>query len=80
MKSYELRIRGLRDASALAAARWELFVFPEVRDLLPWSGTDRFIVLYEGVSPHPTAWCRVLSAAGYPARPTGPLGVTGDAA
>jgi len=80
MKSYEVRIRGLRDASSLAAARWELFVFPEVRDLLPWSGSDRFIVLYEGERLDPTAWCRLLSATGYPAQPIGALSGTGDAA
>jgi hypothetical protein len=80
MKSYEVRIRGLGAASSLAAARWELFVFPEVRDLLPWSGRDRFVVLFEGERPDPSAWCRVLSAAGYPAQPIEPRSGTGDAA
>jgi hypothetical protein len=31
--AYELRIRGLDDELARTAARWELFAFPDVRDL-----------------------------------------------
>ena len=80
MNAYELRIRGLADTIALAEARWELFLFPEVRDLAPAEAGDLFVVLYEGERPDPTAWCRVLSAAGYPAQPMEPLSSTGDAA
>jgi hypothetical protein len=71
MHAYELTIHGLADEGSLAAARWELFAFPGVRDLLPWNRPDLFVVLYEGDVADPDAWCRVLSAAGYPAEPSG---------
>jgi hypothetical protein len=80
VKADPLTKHGLDDAASFASARWELFVFPEGRDLLPWSGRDRFVVLFEGERPDPSAWCRVLSAAGYPAQPIEPRSGTGDAA
>jgi hypothetical protein len=69
--AYELRIRGLDDKIARAAARWELFACPEVRDLVKAAGKDRFLVFYEGKWDHPKVWCRVLENAGYPAEPIG---------
>jgi hypothetical protein len=80
MNSYELKIRGLGNAVSFATARWELFAFPEVHGLTHGTGRNRFFVLYEGESADPTAWCRVLSAAGYPAAPLGPLLESGEAA
>jgi hypothetical protein len=80
MNAYELEIRGLSNAVSFATVRWELFVFPEVRGLVSGAAKDRFLVLYEGESADPTAWCRVLSAAGYPATPVAPLLETGEAA
>jgi hypothetical protein len=69
--AYELRIRGLDDKMGRAAARWELFACPEVRDLVTAAGKDRFLVLYEGKWDHPKVWCRVLENAGYRAEPIG---------
>ena len=80
MNAYELTIHGLDDAVSFATARWELFIFPEVQSLAPCSAKDRFVVVYEGDSADPTAWCRALSAAGYPATPVGPVLQTGEAA
>jgi hypothetical protein len=78
--AYELRIRGLEHLISFTAARWELFAFPEVRDLAPSQHCDRFVVLYEGDSADPDAWCRLLTAAGYSAEPLGPVDNTGRAA
>jgi hypothetical protein len=50
-----------------------------VQDLTSGAVKDRFLVLHYGEAD-PTAWCRVLSAAGYPATPVGPLLETGEAA
>jgi hypothetical protein len=80
MNAYELKIRGLDNATSFARARWELFVFPDVHDLTSRAAKDRFLVLYYGDVPDPITWCRVLSAAGYPATPVGPLLETGEAA
>jgi hypothetical protein len=80
VNAYELTIHGLDDAVSFATARWELFIFPEVQSLAPCSTKDRFVVFYEGDSADPTAWCRALSAAGYPATPVGPVLQTGEAA
>ena len=80
MNAYELTIHGLDDAASFANVRWELFVFPEVQGLAPCSAKDRFVVFYEGDSADPSAWCRALSASGYPAAPVGPVLETGEAA
>ena len=80
MNAYELRIHGLDNATSFATARWELFVFPEVQGFAAGATKDRFVVLYEGASADPTAWCRVLSVAGFPATPVGPVLETGEAA
>jgi hypothetical protein len=71
--AYELRIRGLDGSSGRAAARWELFACPEVRDLVKAPGPDRFLVLYEGAWDQHVVWCRVLERAGYEAEPIGRL-------
>ena len=77
--AYELRIRGLDVTSARAAARWELFACPEVRDLVKGAGKDRFLVLYEGNWDQPRIWCHLLTNAGYQAEPIGRVSET-DAA
>jgi hypothetical protein len=71
LHAYELRIRGLDDTIARAAARWELFACPEVRDLVKGAGKDRFLVLYEGEWDQPKIWCHLLANAGYAAEPIG---------
>jgi len=78
--AYELRICGLEHLISFAAARWELFAFPEVRDLARGHGRHRFDVLYEGDQADPDAWCRRLTGAGYPAKPLGRVDNTGKAA
>jgi len=80
MNAYELEVRQVADAFSFAIARWELFSFPEVRGLATSAAGDRVIVHYEGETADPTAWCRMLSAAGFPATPVGPLLETGEAA
>ena len=80
MNAYELTIRGLDNTVSFATARWELFVFPEVYGLTPDPANDLFVVFYEGNFADPNAWCRALSAAGYPATPIGPVLETGEAA
>ena len=79
MNAYELRIHDLDNATSFATARWELFVFPEVQGFAAGATKDLFVVLYEGAGD-PTAWCRMLSVAGFPATPVGPLLETGEAA
>jgi hypothetical protein len=72
MHAYELRIRGLGSAAGRNAARWELLVCPEVRDLVKGrGGPDRFLVIYEGEWDQPAVWCRVLENAGYEVEPIG---------
>ena len=73
MHVYELRIRGLDAPGRRAAARWELFVCPEVRDLVKAAGPDRFLVLYEGDWDQHAVWCRVLENAGYEVEAIGPV-------
>ena len=80
MNAYALRIRGLEHLISLTAARSELLAFPEVNDLLRAPGKERFTVLYEGNRPDPAAWYSVVSEAGYPASPIGPVHATGEAA
>lgn len=69
--AYELRIQGLDRLISFAAARWELFAFPEVRDLARGHGSDHFVVFCEREPADPDAWCRLLEEAGYPAEPIG---------
>jgi hypothetical protein len=78
--AYELRICGLDNLRSFAAARWELFGFSDVLDLVHGQGRHRFVVLYEGDQADPDAWCRLLTDAGYPAEPLGRVGNTGMAA
>ena len=80
LDAYELRIRGLEHLISFAAARWELFAFPEVRDLVRAPGRNRFLVLYDGEPADPDAWCQLLQDAGYPAEPVGHLDGSGEAA
>jgi hypothetical protein len=70
--AYELRIHGLDNAGDREAARWVLFVCPEVRDLVEVGvGRDRFLVIYEGERDEHAVWCRVLENAGYDVEPIG---------
>jgi hypothetical protein len=64
---YELRVRGIEDERRLAALRWDLFVFPEVRDVVQTPRAETVAVLYEGGHPDPEAWSAALKEAGYDA-------------
>jgi hypothetical protein len=77
--AYELRIQGLDGKIARAAARWELFACPEVRDLVEGAGKDRFLVLYDGEWDQPKVWCHLLAGAGYEAEPIGKVNETDEA-
>ena len=72
MNVYALRIADAATEAALAAARWQLFVFPQVRDLRRGISADVVEVLYEGGEPNVGAWLAVLEQAGYEAEPLGP--------
>lgn len=65
MNAYELRIAGVENDARLAAARWELFACPEIRDLYRIDGTDRVAILYEGAEPDVRRWVGLLEHAGY---------------
>lgn len=67
MNVYELRIAGAESDARLAAARWELFVFPDVRHVYRIGTTDHVALLYEGKRPDVRRWVAVLEQAGYAA-------------
>lgn len=67
MNTYELRVAGVETDARLAAARWELFVCPEVRDVARMDEFERVAIRYEGAQPDVGRWIELLSRAGYPA-------------
>lgn len=69
MTTCEIAVHGLVDERLVAAVRWELFVFGEVRDVLAAVRPGRVTVVYEGEVPGVAAWCRVLAEAGFRAEP-----------
>ncbi|HZO96611.1 MAG TPA: hypothetical protein VFB42_04485 [Gaiellaceae bacterium] len=71
MNVSKLRVRGAAGAAACARIRWELFVFAEIRDVLPALEPDTVAVLWEGARADPERWCRALAEAGYDASPAG---------
>jgi 20S proteasome alpha/beta subunit len=64
---YELRIAGVASDARLAAARWGLFVFREVRRVYRIGTTDHVAMVYEGAQPDVRRWVAVLEQAGYAA-------------
>lgn len=80
MEVYELRIARLRGQAMVAAVRWQLFLFPEVRDVVPSVRPETVAVLYEGGHPEPDAWCGALRQAGYQVKPAAFPQPTGTAA
>jgi hypothetical protein len=68
----KLRVSAAVDAAAVAQIRWELFVFPEIRDVLPTLEPETVAVLWEGASAAPERWCRTLVQVGYDASPAQP--------
>jgi hypothetical protein len=49
--------------------RWELFLFPAVKDVLAARDPDRVLVVHRG-PPQRTAWIEALRNAGFETRPT----------
>ena len=47
--------------------RWELFIFPDVRDVLATSSRDRVLVLHRGAA-QPERWLQALDDAGFGTR------------
>jgi hypothetical protein len=64
---YELSVRD--GAQLRSAVRWELFVFPAVRDVLAGRDPDRVLVVHRG-PPQPAAWTEALRNAGFDPHPT----------
>lgn len=67
MHVYELRVPAASDPRRLAAVRWDLFVFPQVRDVVATSRSGVIGVVYEGERPAAVEWVRTLRTAGYAA-------------
>jgi hypothetical protein len=67
MNVCELCITGVDRDAVLAAARWELFVFPNVIHVHRSGGGERVAILYEGAEPDVKAWIEALAKAGYAA-------------
>lgn len=72
MNVVELQVDGIASESRLAAARWELFVFPEIRHVCPLGAGGRVAVLYDGTRPDIVGWLSALAAAGFAAWVVGP--------
>jgi hypothetical protein len=66
-----LRITDTASDSRLAAARWALFVFPEIREVCRIVGSDEVAVLHNGASEL-RVWLEALEAAGFAAAPAAP--------
>jgi hypothetical protein len=63
MNVSELRIEGAQNDATLAAARWALFVFSEIRHVYRIGTTDQAAVLHTGeAAPH--RWVAALADAG----------------
>jgi hypothetical protein len=64
---YELAVRG--GGRLRSAVRWQLFLFPAVRDVLPGRDPDRVLVVHRGL-PQRTAWIEALRDAGFDIQPS----------
>ena len=78
MNVCKLRVAGAVDTAAVAQVRWELFVFPEIRDVLPGMEPETVAVLWEGASADLERWCGTLARAGYEASPVEPASPRAD--
>jgi hypothetical protein len=67
MNVCELHISGVDRDAVLAAARWELFVFPNILHVHRIGNGERVAILYEGAEPDVGAWIAALGRAGYAA-------------
>ena len=64
MNVYELKLEGIENERQLHAARWELFVFPEVRDVRPLATGSGVTVVHDG-PPDAERWTNALEQAGF---------------
>lgn len=64
MNVCELYVETARSDRGLAAARWELFAFPEVSHVYRVGTTNRAAVLYVGGEPDLGRWLAALREAG----------------
>jgi len=62
---YELYLDGVESERRLNAARWELFVFPEIREVCRIGASRHVAILHEADEPNVNAWLEVLAAAGF---------------
>jgi hypothetical protein len=60
----ELKLEGIENERQLATARWELFVFPEIRDVRPLAAGSGVTVVFEG-EPDAERWTHALEQAGF---------------
>jgi hypothetical protein len=62
LQLHPIRVEG--GQSVVDEVRWELFVFHDVRDVLPTDAPDVLMVIFRG-EPQPATWLETLRAAGY---------------
>ena len=65
MQTCEMRFPGYDARAQRGLIRWELFLHPEVRDVLLTAREDTLCVVYRG-DPQPGAWSATLVDAGFP--------------
>ena len=65
MRRCEMRFPGYDARGNRGAIRWELFLHPDVRDVLLTPSEDTLCVVSRG-EPDPTRWAETLTAAGFP--------------
>jgi hypothetical protein len=65
-----MQFPGFDARSNLGLIRWELFLFPDVREVLTTSREDTLLVVFRG-EPDPSAWATTLAQAGFPVSRTG---------
>lgn len=66
MNSCEMRFPDYDARTTRGLIRWELFLHPEVRDVVPTSRGDTLCVVFRG-SMNPAGWSKTLTDAGFPA-------------
>jgi hypothetical protein len=65
---YELDLDGIESDARVWAARWVLFVCPEIRDVCRAGASDRLAIVHEGEQPDPARWLALLRSAGFALR------------
>ena len=65
MRTYEMRLPGFDARGNRGLIRWELFLHPDVREVLLTPREDTLCVVFQG-QPDPARWADTLTAAGFP--------------